>query len=427
MKENGNIYKLFSRELLKKIREQFYYVDYCPYLGPRIFLESSGGSLRLKSVVKRVQEEVSLPDNTGRDNPASKHVNEVLTEGQRDVKLFLGARSGQIMSAQSSTHAIFRIINAIASSNPGTDIITTNLEHPAVYDSTKYFAIKYGGERKIAKYSPENGNVAMKTILEKIDKNTSLLAFIHSSNITGATNDAEKITKEARRINPNLYVLIDGTQYTPHSIVDIEKLKADAYVFGSYKIFGKKGVGFAYLSDRLSKLSHWKLQGKPDDFWDLGTLDNSSFASWTAVVDYICWIGRHFTDSTERRDQIIAGMNMIRSHTVALLQILLYGNKNTKGLFDLKNIITYGIDKNILNRNCLVAFNIKGMNSAKVVKYCRQKGIVVHNRTCDAYSKHTLQDLNVESLVRVSAAHYNTPEEVEKFLKIINILTHKVA
>ena len=196
MKENKKNCKMFLKELLKQIREKFYYGDYCPYLGPRIYLENSGGTLRLKSVVKIVQEEIALPDNIGRDNPASNHLGEVLLKGEEDVKLFLGAKSGKIISAQSSTHAIFRILNAIMSNIPRANIITTDLEHPAVYDSTKYFSEKYGWERRIANFSSESGRVPVEEVLKKIDKNTSILAFIHSSNITGATNDAEKIIKE---------------------------------------------------------------------------------------------------------------------------------------------------------------------------------------------------------------------------------------
>ena len=52
-----------------------------------------------------------------------------------------------------------------------------------------------------------------------------------------------------------------------------------------------------------------------------------------------------------------------------------------------------------------------------MVSYLREKGIRVHNRIFDAYSRHTLSALGLEECVRVSLAHYNTREEVDIFLK----------
>jgi len=46
----------------------------------------------------------------------------------------------------------------------------------------------------------------------------------------------------------------------------------------------------------------------------------------------------------------------------------------------------------------------------------------VHYRSCDAYSKHVLRALGVESLVRLSALHYNTQAEIDRFLEVTDAL-----
>ena len=48
-------------------------------------------------------KEVSLPDELFRYKPASDHVVEEMEKGIEDIELFLGAKSGQIMSANSAT------------------------------------------------------------------------------------------------------------------------------------------------------------------------------------------------------------------------------------------------------------------------------------------------------------------------------------
>lgn len=413
----------FSADLLKEIRSRFAYVDSDPFSGQRIFLEAASGSLRLKSVIKPLTEESTLPDQLERANPASKHAKEVLKRGIENVKLFLGAESGTIMPAISSTHAIFRVVNAVTSYIPGSNVVTTELDHPAVYDSTRYFAKRTSKEWRVAKFSRETGSVSPEAILEKVDNDTCLLAFIHASNITGAVLDVEAIIKEARKIKPDLYVLVDGVQYAPHDVVEVEKMGVDAYVFGPYKAFCVKGIGFAYLSDRLSKLPHWKLGGKANTDWVLGSPENATYAAWSAVVDYVCWLGSHFTHSADRRKQIVAAMERCKTHERLLLNRLLYGTDEIQGLLDMDHVTVHGIGKEISNRVCLILFSLVGMDSYQGVEYYKCQHIRVHNRVPDEYSKHILEALGVTGGIRLSAGHYNTPEEINFFLEVTDKYT----
>ena len=58
------------------------------------------------------------------------------------------------------------------------------------------------------------------------------------------------------------------------------------------------------------------------------------------------------------------------------------------------------------------------MDSFQAVELYNRAGIRVHNRTRDAYSKHTLDALGINEGVRLSACHYNTPEEMDRFLEV---------
>ena len=127
---------------------------------------------------------------------------------------------------------MFRVINTVTSNIPGTNIVTTEFEHPSILGATKYFAETTGKEWRVAKISKETSSVPAETILEKIDKDTCILAFQRGSNQTGAINDVKTIIKEARKIKPDLYVLVDAVQYAPHGHIDVEKYETDAYTLG---------------------------------------------------------------------------------------------------------------------------------------------------------------------------------------------------
>jgi len=414
---------MFSPDLLEEIRNKFLYVDWDPYSGQRVYLEASGGSLRLKSVIETVAKEAALPDELYRFNPASDYVVEAVEKGVEDVKLFLGAKSGEIIPAHSATQTMFRVVSTVVANIPGTNIVTTELEHPAVLGATKFYAETTGKELRMAKVSKETSSVPPEAILNLIDKNTCILVFQHGSNQTGAINDVKTIIEEARKIKPDLYILVDAVQYAPHGHIDVEEYGADAYAFGPYKSYCVKGIGFAHVSDRLCKLPHERLYGKPEKNWVLGSPAHMMYASWSEVVDYLCWLGSHFTESKDRRQQIVAAKKAIHAHMKALLHRAMEGTDELKGLRHLKNVTPCGMKKEIGNRLCIFLFRLNEMDSLTAIKrYNSEHGIRLAARIKDAYSTVPLNALGWPDAVRLSAAHYNKPEEIDLFLKATKAL-----
>lgn len=417
--ENG----MFSPGFLDEIRQRFLYVDWDPYSGQRVYLEASGGSLRLRSVLETLAKEAAIPDELFRFNPASDYLTKRVEKGIEDVKLFLGVKSGEIIPAHSATQTMFRAIGTITSNIPGTNIVTTELEHPAVLGATNYFAQSTGKEWRLAKLSKEISSVSLDAILEKVDKDTCLLAIQHGSNQTGAINDVKTIIQEARKIKPDLYVLVDAVQYAPHGQIDVEDYGADAYAFGPYKAYCVKGIGFAHISDRLAKLPHENLLGKPDTNWALGSPAHMMYASWSATVDYLCWLGSHFTESTERRDQVIASKDAIHAHMKALFHRAMYGSDRIEGLLDQEHVTVCGMPKDIENRLCIFLFRLRGIDSSTAMeRYNQEHGIRLAARIKDAYSTVALEALGWPDAVRLSGAHYNTPGEIDLFLKATKAL-----
>ena len=67
---------------------------------------------------------------------------------------------------------------------------------------------------------------------------------------------------------------------------------------------------------------------------------------------------------------------------------------------------------------CILLFQIAGMDSTTAIGHYNEKyGIRLAARIQDTYSTHALEGLGWPDGVRLSAAHYNTPEEIDMFLK----------
>src|SRR5688572_2497879 len=129
--------QLFAPPLQQAVRECFLHTDGDPYSGSRIYLENAGGALTLKAVFEADQRVGSLPDNTGRDNPASREVGKAIEQGRADIRTFLGALEGTILSEQSTTACAFRILEAAAAGGRGTNIVCSKLDHASFYDASE--------------------------------------------------------------------------------------------------------------------------------------------------------------------------------------------------------------------------------------------------------------------------------------------------
>ena len=412
--------KVFSSKLMDEIRDRFANVDSDPISGKRIYFENAGGTLKLKSVLELINLYTSLPDNFGRRNKTSQKIDEVMAKGREDIALLLGARSGKIIAEQSVTGMIFRLLNNIIHNSEGSNIITSNLDHASVYDAPFFLANRHDFEARIAKLDPESGTVPVESILKHIDKKTVALTIIHSSNNLGTRNDVIKIVEKVRKINPDTFIILDGAQHASHGLIDVEAYGADAYVFVPYKTYAKLGISFAYVSDRLASIKHENLAGRPKDFWDLGTREVSAYACMSKVVDYMQWIGSHFTDSSDPRSQVVSGMKAIERHELDLLKTLFFGNNDTKGFYNREEVTLYGEKVNLNKREAIVAFNFGNHSTKDIVDYFEANQVRITNRISNYYSKHTLSALGIEECVRVSFCHYNTIEEVIKFLKLLD-------
>lgn len=403
---------MFSPDLLAQVRDRFCHVDNDPLLGSRIYFENAGGSLTLKSVVQASSRIDALPDNAGRNNATSRHLGDVIADGRAAVATLLNAGDGVIAAREGATAVLFALLDAATLDATSGNVVCSNLDHPATFDGTAYFCDQRGLERRIAALDSATGVVPVDAVLEQVDDQTVALAMVHASNVTGGLNDLATIIPAVREKAPNAMVIIDGTQFVQHGGADVAALGVDAYAFASYKIFSKVGGGFAYVGPRLATSTHPRLAGKPETEWDLGTRDAGNFACFREVVNYLEWLGSETAPDVvdDSRARIAAAMAAIGAHEQALSERVL------DGLRDIAGTRVLGDPAAGPRRQAVFALTHAGRTAPAIVAALVERGIVVHERMRDAFCRNILEALGAEDAVRVSLAHYNTPDEVDQFL-----------
>lgn len=419
---NNQCGQFFPKELLEEIRSKIAMVDY-DTAGERIYFENAGGAPTLKACCEVAASANEVPDFPNRPTPGARPTQKMIDDGIADAKLIFGAKSGSILCDLTVSKAIFTMTGVIMANVSGTNVVTTDLEHPSTYDSQKFFAPYTNKEVRVAHIDHKTGAVDVESLLSLIDKDTCLLSMIMASNITGTINDIETIIKRAREIKPDLYILLDCTQHIPHGAVDVEALQVDAAGFAPYKILGKRGLGIGWVSDRVAALPHPHfLEGAFND-WDLGGYEPAGMAGLTIVNDYICWLGSKYTDSTDRRELLVAGFHAIELHERALMYRMLHGTDQIRGVNDIPGTTIFFVD-DLTKRDAILPMVIDGIEASEAVKKYVENGIYLYHRSMsNKMSRRVLEGAGIPSIVRVSPMHFNTPEEVDRFL----IVTEKIA
>ena len=113
-----------------------------------------------------------------------------------------------------------------------------------------------GGKRIY--FENAGGSLTLKKVVQVVTKQTAL------PDNAGRRNDVESIVKEARKVKPDLYVLVDGAQHLPHCSVDVQKLGCDVYLGSSYSRRNDHWIQdggddgrFVHLSKNSTCISQW--------------------------------------------------------------------------------------------------------------------------------------------------------------------------
>lgn len=417
IEKNG---QLMPADLVRQIKDKYYYVDVDPVENKRrLFFDNSGGSFRLKAASEAFKRVDDLPNCGGHGGVVSDYLDALRTQCCEDMATMWNAEGGCIVTDMTASMIVYDVSDTIIENVPGTNVVTTELEHPSAFDGCERACRRYGKELRVAKTDPVTGTVTWQEICSHIDENTILLSVIMTSNITGAVLDVAKIAEEARKINPDVYIICDSVQHTPHGVTDMKAWGLDMVNFAPYKFGGIRGIGVGWLSERLMNLPHRKLTKEKQSNWELGGCAPGMYASLSAIFDYVCWIGGHFTDSKNRRDLYLEGMHRIELHERALLYRMLHGSKEVKGVLDLDGVRVAVEMPDLTKRDAIVPLVFDDLTCEQAARAYEVKGCVVHERTdTSLYSARQVNSIGERGIVRISPLHCHDFKDIDKFLEI---------
>lgn len=158
---------------------------------------------------------------------------------------FIGAGSeDEIIFTRNTTEAI----NLVAHSwgrkvlGRGDDVVITEMEHHANIVPWQLVCGMTGARLKVVPVN-DDGTLNLAAFEHLVTENTRIVSFVHVSNALGTINPAKKIVELCKARNPDVTVLVDGSQSIVHGAVDVQDLGCDFFAFTGHKIYGPTGVG----------------------------------------------------------------------------------------------------------------------------------------------------------------------------------------
>jgi cysteine desulfurase/selenocysteine lyase len=330
------------------------------------------------------------------------------------VARFIGATHAQeIVFTSGTTQGINMVAQSWARHQlqPGDEILISEMEHHANLLPWQQLAHE---KQLVLKFIPvlPDGTLDYAALEWLLTERTKLVSVVHVSHIIGTTNDIEFIIKKAHAVGA--CVLIDAAQSVPHMNINVHKLGCDFLVFSGHKMFGPTGIGILYVKKELHEAmrpyqygggmvfdatyQHARFQPMPQKL-EAGTPAIAQAVGLGAAIRYI---------------QNTINFDELKKHEAALCSRII------DALAEMPKIRLLGPLFQLKKQGHMVSFVVDGVHAHDVAAYLDQFGICV--RAGHHCAQSFAKKLNIDASIRVSFYAYNTQEEIETFIHVLQKL-----
>lgn len=382
-----------------------------------LFFDNPGGTQVPEPVIQAVSDYYrDKCANVGGAFATSRRTDETIRDAREAVADLLGAAEPEtILFGSSMTALTFHLARSFGETcRPGDEIIVTELDHDA--NITPWRDLEaVGVVIRTVPFRPEEGTLDVEALYALLRPGkTRLVAIGAASNALGTLTDLHAIVRRVHEAGALIYV--DAVQSVPHIPTDVQALDCDFLACSSYKFFGPH-AGIVYgKREHLERLTPHKVRPAKDTIpyrWEQGTLNHEGIAGIGAAVEYLASLGK----GGSRREQLLHAMTDIQTYEQHLSTVLL------KGLATVRGVRIYGLsDPNrSAERVPTVAFTREGESPRAI---CERLGAAeIYTWSGNYYAVSVMDRLGLEAsggAVRVGLAHYNTEQEIARFLHVLD-------
>ena len=342
-----------------------------------------------------------------------------IDSAREKIGKFLNCQPEEVIFTSGGTESDNLAIFGVARNKKKGHIITSSIEHPAVYEACKRleaegFEVTYLKPDKAGILSAEKVKKALKN-------NTILVSIMYANNEIGTIQPIREISKvirdfrkqktESRSQKSGNWKLVSGIekmalpffhtdacQATPYLEMDVLKLGVDLLTLNGSKVYGPKGIGVLYRRNGI-EIESQVIGGEQEDGNRAGTENVASIVGLAKAIELT--VGKDGKKEKNYRDYLV------------------------KELSEIKVISFNGSLRKRLPNN--VNFSIDGVEGESVLLDLDRQGIAIS--TGSACSSRSLSPSRViaeiandkvaHESIRVTVGRFTTKREIDIFLKAL--------
>jgi cysteine desulfurase family protein (TIGR01976 family) len=386
---------------------------------PMVFFDGPAGTQVPQRVIDAISRYLTHSNaNHGGKFQTSRETDAMFAAANRALADFVGADDpGEIIWGQNMTSLTFSFSRALAREwGPGDEIIVTALDHDANVTPWVMAAQDRGATVHVLDFNRLDGTLDQDAYRRLLSPRTRLVALGCASNATGGVNPVGAMIAQAHAVGAQVF--LDAVHYGPHALIDVRKWNCDFLACSTYKFFGPHlGVLWGRRSE-LERLTPYKVRPCSEELpwrWMTGTQSYETIAGALACVDYLADLGRQVSEDwqLERRPALAEAMQAIETYEMRLAWRLI------EGLQRLDGIRIYGITEPSRTRErfSTVSFTHERVSVPQLNRELAARGICVWGGHYYALEFARRMGLETEGMIRVGLLHYNTEQEVDRFLR----------
>ena len=395
-----------------RIRDQF------PALkGDTIFFENAGGS-QVPAVVADGIRDYMLSSYVQLEAgyPLSRHCTELVDTAHDFVRLLMNGDDGEVILGP-STSALLQMLAGCYSTvlTPGSEIVVAQTGHEANVGPWKNLE-RFGFPIRWWEMDPATCTCPLERLDGLLNDRTALVAFPHVSNLLGDIVDVRAITELVHAAGAR--VVVDGVAYAPHRAMDVAAWDVDWYAYSTYKVYGPHMAALWGRRDAIAELTGPNHFFVPDDElpykFEVGGASHEGCAGLLGLRDYLSFLANvPMAASIDRAVVERAFDTMIACELPLQARLIEY-------LLSREDVRIIGPNHSDPSRVPTISFVHSSKSSAEITEVVDRSGIGIRHGHMYAY--HLCEALGLDpedGVVRVSPVHYNTVDEIETLIEVL--------
>ena len=386
--------------------------------------DNAGGSQTAWPVMRRIEEYYRTSNvQLGGSYDPSRVADQRVAGAVEAMATYVNAGHPAEIVLGPSTSMNLRVLSLCLAETfaPGDEVIHTNLDHEANIGPWADLA-RRGITVKTWCVNPDSWTLEIDDLKTLLTPRTRLVAVTHASNVVATINPIKEIARVVH--DTGALICVDGVAFAPHARIDVQGLDVDFYAFSFYKTYGPHYAllyGRRKHLERMPGINHYFLQDRVPYKFQPGNVNFELTYGLMGLWDY--WRGfalAHGRDDlkSDRPGQLAFAFDAIADHEQALAAPLIDLLKSKPRV----RIIGLPIaDRS--RRMPTIAFVVEGTRSDEITLAVDRHKIGI--RHGDFYAARLIDTLALPArngVVRASFVHYNTLDEVNRLVEVLDRL-----